>query len=82
MSNGLTGTMPELIAVWRAAMDARGKTTRDVDHDAGLGEGYVAKILCGSRTPTAPTIAKINRALGVEVLFVVRPAENRIADAL
>lgn len=67
---GLTGTMPELIAVWRAAMDEWGKTTRDVDHDAGLGEGYMAKILCGARTPTAPTIAKIHRALHVEIKFI------------
>jgi DNA-binding phage protein len=74
MSEGLTGTTPELIAVWRAAMDARGRTTREVDHDAGLGDGYFAKILCGLRTPTAPTIAKINRALGLEMRFVLLPS--------
>lgn len=71
MSDVLTGTMPELIAVWRAAMEAREMTTRDVGVDADLGDGYFAKILCGMRTPTAPTIAKINRALGVEVKFVL-----------
>jgi hypothetical protein len=75
MSEGLTGTMPELIAVWRVAMDARGMTTRDVDCDADLGGGYMAKILCGLRTPTAPTIAKINRALRLEMRFVLLPSE-------
>ena len=69
--------MPELIAAWRAAMAASGKTTREVNHDAGLGEGYLAKILCGLRSPTAPTVAKINRVLGIEVEFVLLP----IADA-
>jgi DNA-binding phage protein len=79
MTEGLTGTMPELIVVWRAAMCARGMTTRDVDHDAGLGEGYMAKILCGAKVPTAPTIAKINRALRLAFRFDALPAD---ADAL
>jgi hypothetical protein len=76
MSDRLTGTMPELIAEWRAAMSAQGKTTRQVDDEAGLGEGYMAKILCGTRTPTAPTIAKIHGALHVEIKFIRRDHEG------
>jgi hypothetical protein len=65
MSDGLTGTTAEWIAEWRSEMAAQGRTTREMDDLADLGEGYMAKILCGARTPTAPTIAKINRALRI-----------------
>ena len=70
MTEWLTGTMAELIAEWRLAMVEQNLTTRAVDDRAKLGEGFFAKILCGTRTPTAPTIAKINRALRVEIEFV------------
>lgn len=65
--------MPELIAVWRAAMNVRGMTTRDVDQEAGLCDGYMAKILCRMRVPTWPTVAKINGALRVGTEFALLP---------
>ena len=77
MSN-LTGTMADWIAIWRSEMTAQDLTCRVLDDLAELGEGYMAKILCGARTPTAPTIAKINRALGLGIKFV-RLAEEHTA---
>jgi hypothetical protein len=67
MSDGLTGEPMEWIALWRAAMVAQDLTHREVDDLAGLGEGYVSKLLCGAREPTAATIARMNRALRIRL---------------
>jgi len=77
MSDALTGEQSELVALWREVLAARGWSHRELDERAGLGEGYASKILCGLRKPTTPTIAKINRALGI----TLRPCWS-IADAL
>jgi transcriptional regulator with XRE-family HTH domain len=65
MTQVMTGSQAELIALWREVLTARGWSHRELDDRAGLGEGYTSKILCGLRTPSAPTIARINQALGI-----------------
>jgi hypothetical protein len=72
MAEGLTGTMADWIAIWRSAMAAQDLTCRVLDDLAGLGEGYMAKILCGQvKEATAATISKINRALGIRFVTVL-----------
>jgi hypothetical protein len=66
--DGLTGTMADWIALWRSAMSAQDLTYREVDDLAGLGEGYMAKLMCGLvKEATAATISKINRALRIRL---------------
>jgi transcriptional regulator with XRE-family HTH domain len=66
MTDGLTGARADWIALWREAMAAQQLTHREVDDRAGFSEGYVSKLMCGQvREPTAATIAKMNRALGL-----------------
>ena len=65
MTDVLTGEQWEWIALWRGALRARDWTHLDLDAKAGLCDGYASKILCGARAPSAPTIARINRALGI-----------------
>jgi hypothetical protein len=65
MSEGLTGTRADWIAIWRARIAELGWTHREVDFRAGWGEGYCSKLLCGDREPTATTIARMNRVLGI-----------------
>jgi predicted transcriptional regulator len=68
MTNGLTGSQPEWLALWRSAMSAQDLTHREVDDLAGLAEGYVSKLMCGQvREPTAATISKMNRALRIRL---------------
>jgi hypothetical protein len=68
MSDALTGTMADWIALWRSAVAAQDLTYREVDDLAGLGEGYMAKLMCGLvKEATAATIARINRALGIRL---------------
>ena len=73
----MIGTMAEWIAVWRSAMAAQDLTCRVLDDLAGLGEGYMAKILCGQvREATAATISKINRALGIRFVTIAGERET------
>ena len=68
MGEGLTGTRADWLSVWKPAATARGYSYREVDHRAGLTDGYFSRLNCGDiKEPTAPTIAAINRALGLEV---------------
>jgi hypothetical protein len=76
MSEGLLGSSADWIALWRARMDERELTHREVDDLANLGEGYVSKLMCGLRSPTPRTIERMNRALGIRlraVLEIVTP---------
>ncbi len=61
------GSSADWVALWRAALADRGWTHLELDHRAQLGEGYTGKILCGLVKPTAPTIERINRALGISL---------------
>jgi hypothetical protein len=79
MSDGMFGSPSDWIAIWRAAIAERGWTHRDVDSAAQedalargerWGDGYCGKLLCSAREPTASTIARMNRVLGVTVKFV------------
>lgn len=67
MSDGLIGSAADWIAIWRGAIAERGWTHREVDFRAGWGEGYCSKLLCGDREPTATTISRMNRALGLRI---------------
>jgi hypothetical protein len=73
-ADALTGTMADWIALWRLAMAAQELRYWEVDERAGLGDGYMAKLMCGQvQSPTWPTIVKINRALGIS-LYAERAA--------
>ena len=67
MIEGLLGSSADWIGLWRARMADRELTHREVDDLAGLGEGYVSKLMCGQRSPTPRTIARMNRALGIRL---------------
>jgi hypothetical protein len=67
MSDRLIGSAADWIAIWRTAIGNRGWTHREVDFRAGWGEGYCSKLLCGDREPTATTISRMNRALGLNI---------------
>jgi hypothetical protein len=74
MSEALSGTMAELREVWRLAMAAEALRYWEVDERAQLGDGYMAKLMCGQvQAPTWPTIVKINRVLGIR-LYAERAA--------
>jgi transcriptional regulator with XRE-family HTH domain len=77
MSDGMTGSTAEWIVLWRSEMTMQDLRHRELDDRAGLPEGYVSKIMCGLvKEPTAATISKINRALGIRF---VRLAAERAA---
>jgi predicted transcriptional regulator len=61
--------------IWRRRRVHLGLTQREVDQLAGLADGYVAKLECGDKTPTSPTIDAMNQALGltIHVDVVARP---------
>jgi hypothetical protein len=70
----LSGTPVELIAMWKARIADLGWTHSEVDFRAQedaraqgerWGDGYCGKLLCGAREPTATTIARMNRVLGI-----------------
>jgi predicted transcriptional regulator len=67
VSEALFGSQADWIALWRARLADLGWTHRELDDRAGLGEGYTSKLLCGLVKPTAPTIERINRALGIRL---------------
>jgi hypothetical protein len=71
MTERLIRAPADWIALWRLQIAARGWTHREVDFRAGWGEGYCSKLLCGDREPTATTILRMNRALGLRLRLEV-----------
>jgi hypothetical protein len=68
MTDGMTGTRADWLSVWKRAAAARGYSYADVDHRAGLTDKYFSRLACGDiGEPTAATIAKLNRALDLEI---------------
>ena len=66
MSGGLTGARDDWLPLWKQTAAARGFSYREIDHLAGLTDGYFSRLMCGDvREPTATTIDRINRALGI-----------------
>jgi hypothetical protein len=68
----MTERRPISLADWRtlcrAAMADRGLGMREVDELAGLGEGYMAKLMCGQvKAPTWPTVERVNGALRIKL---------------
>jgi hypothetical protein len=59
--------MTDWIAIWRARKAELGLTDRQVDDLIGWGENYCGKVLCGKKTPTAPTIDRMNAALALRL---------------
>jgi transcriptional regulator with XRE-family HTH domain len=63
----MTGTRADWIAIWRARLAKLGWSYEELDHRAGLTSKYFSRLVCGDiDQPTAETIDKINRALGIE----------------
>jgi hypothetical protein len=61
-------SLADWIGLCRSAMSERGLTMREVDELAGLGEGYVAKIMCGQvKASTWRTVERVSRALGIKL---------------
>jgi hypothetical protein len=68
LAGSVTGSRADWLSVWQPASAVRGFSCREVDHRAGLTDGYFSRLVCGDiEEPTARTIAAINRALGIEV---------------
>jgi hypothetical protein len=67
MSDRLIRSPADWMAIWRARIAELGWTHREVDFRAGWGEGYCSKLLCGDREPTATTISRMNRTLGLRL---------------
>lgn len=62
------GTKADWLLVWKREADARGWPDAEVEHQAGLTTKYLSRLRCGDiGEPTAATIAKINRALGLPI---------------
>jgi hypothetical protein len=82
MTHGLLGTQADWIELWRREMAAQGLKHREVDFRARWGDGYCSKLLCGDREPTATTIARMNRVLGIRFDALVGVAgEQQLSDA-
>lgn len=64
----MTGTRADWLLVWKQAAASRGYSYEELDHRAGLTSKYFSRLVCGDiGQPTAETIGKINRALGLEL---------------
>jgi DNA-binding phage protein len=59
---------------WIAAVEARiaerGETYAEVEQRAGLGEGYLGKLMSERKRPTLRTVGKVNRAIGLALSAV------------
>jgi hypothetical protein len=75
MTDAMLGSQADWIALWRSEMLRQGLTHREVDLRAGWGDGYCSKLLCGAREPTATTIARMNRVLGIRFAALVGVAD-------
>lgn len=79
MGQGLRGTRADWLSVWKRAAAARGYSYREVDHRAGLTDGYFSRLCCGDiGEPTAPTIAALNRALGLGIDVKMESADDSL----
>jgi transcriptional regulator with XRE-family HTH domain len=68
MSDGHFGSRADWLALWKGEAAAQGLSYRDLDDRAGLTDGYFSRLMCGDvREPTAATIERINRALGIRL---------------
>jgi DNA-binding phage protein len=60
-----------------ARIEERDLTYAQVEHDAQLGEGYLAKLLSGRKTPTLPPLQRVLGALGLSLaLTTAAPQET------
>jgi transcriptional regulator with XRE-family HTH domain len=68
MTERMTGTKAEWLSEWKREAAVRGWSDAEVEARAGLTDKYLSRLRCGDiGEPTAVSIAKINRALGLEV---------------
>jgi hypothetical protein len=66
MSEGFLISLADWRTLCREAMLERCLTMREVDFMADLGEGYMAKLMCGLvPNPTWQTISRVNYELGI-----------------
>jgi hypothetical protein len=63
----IRGSSADWIAIWRAQIAKLELTHREVDHQAGLGEGYCSKLMCGMKKPNTKTIERMNAALALRL---------------
>jgi predicted transcriptional regulator len=73
MSDGLIRTAMDWPAVFRRRITELGLSHLDVDHRAGLPDGYCNKILNGRKKPGAVTIEKLCRTLKLALRPEVDP---------
>lgn len=64
-------TAADWIPVFRARIAALDLTHREIDHLAGLPDGYMSKILAGMYKPGAETIERLCGALALTLVPVV-----------
>jgi transcriptional regulator with XRE-family HTH domain len=70
MTEGRIITEADWIAAVEAHRKRKGWTHARVEDEAGLGEFYYGKLVRGEKTPTLETMAKIQRAMQLELLLV------------
>jgi hypothetical protein len=63
MSNRLIRLSTDWAAVFRARILVLGLSHLEVDHLAGMPDGYCNKVLAGKKKPGAVTIERMSRAL-------------------
>jgi transcriptional regulator with XRE-family HTH domain len=70
----MTGSRADWIAIWRARLVELGWSYPDLAHRAGLTDKYFSRLMCGDiDQPTAETIDKINRAMGIRFYVKMTP---------